>query len=343
MNIEMKYVRIGVIVLAAGMVLYFLWLVRAGLYPFVLGILLAYLLNPLVMFFEHKGMKRSVALLLIYGLIFLIFWFIAVKFIPFLVRELESFAGDLPQMIRRVENLLDYWQLSYESIALPLSMREAINESIISLSSQLNLFVAKLVQGILQLFTYLIGIVVSPVLAFYLLSDWQGIKKNLLLMVPRGWQKEVFLICRSISQVLDGVIRGQLFISLFVGTLITLGLWMFDVRYALLIGILAGVLDVIPYFGAIIGAVPAIGVAFLYSPMMALKVLILFFVVHQMESALIQPKIIGAKVGLHPLSVIFFVFIGGELGGLLGMLLCVPLAAIAKVLLKHLLKLTVEC
>lgn len=343
MKIEARQVRIAVVILSGCMVLYFLWLVRAGLYPFVLGILLAYLLNPLVMFFEHKGMKRLVALLLIYGLIFLSFWFIAVKFIPFLVRELESFVGDLPKIIQRVENLLDYWQLSYESIALPLSMREAINESIIGLSSQLNVFVTKLIQGILQLFTYLIGIVVSPVLAFYLLSDWQGIKKNLLLMVPRGWQKEVFLVCKSISQVLDGVIRGQLIISLFVGTLITLGLWMFDVKYALLIGILAGVLDVIPYFGAIIGAVPAIGVAFLYSPMMALKVSILFFVVHQMESALIQPKIIGAKVGLHPLSVIFFVFIGGELGGLIGMLLCVPLAAIAKVLLKHLLKLMVQC
>ena len=341
MNIGIKEIKISVILVAVGIIGYLLWLVRAGLYPFVLGVLLAYLLNPLVIFFEKQGMKRSLALTIIYGLIFLSFWLIGIKFIPLLVQELECFAKDLPEIMNRVEELVNYWQLSYENMILPLSMRNAINEGILNLSLQLNVFITDLVQRILDLFTYIIGIVISPILAFYLLYDWQEIKKNIVGIIPSAWQKEFLLICKSINKVLHGVIRGQFFISLLVGILITFGLWILEIRYALLIGVLAGILDVIPYFGAIIGAFPAIGVAFLYSPIMAFKVALLFLCVHQLESILIQPKIIGAKVGLHPLSVIFFVFIGGEIGGLIGMLLGVPLAAIAKVLVQHFIKMMI--
>ncbi len=116
------------------------------------------------------------------------------------------------------------------------------------------------------------------------------------------------------------------------------GLYILDVRYALIIGILAGMLDIIPYFGAFIGATPAVTVALLDSPLLALKVAGLFFIVHQLEGTIIGPRILGDNVGLHPLTVIFFLFIGEEMAGLLGMLLGVPLAAVAKVLLSHLVK-----
>lgn len=342
MKIKKRQARLAAVAFAGCAALYFLWMARAGLYPFALGILLAYLLNPLVALLERKGMKRRTGLFLLYGLIFFLFWVIGVKFIPLLVQELENFARDLPKIIERIEVLLNYWQSSYESIALPLSMREAINAEIAGISARLNLFVMQLVQGILEMISYCLGIAISPILAFYLLDDWQAIKKSMLQIVPAGWQKEVFLLSRSIQKVLNGVIRGQLFISLFVAAFITAGLWLMGIKYALLIGVLAGILDIIPYFGAIVGAFPAIGVAFLYSPVAAFKVAALFFAVHQLESVLIQPKIVGAKVGLHPLSVIFFVFIGGELGGLAGMLLCVPAAAVGKATLRHFLKMAMS-
>ncbi|MPM48860.1 hypothetical protein SDC9_95587 [bioreactor metagenome] len=100
-------------------------------------------------------------------------------------------------------------------------------------------------------------------------------------------------------------------------------------------------LDIIPYFGAIIGATPAVTLALLHSPILALKVAFLFLIIHQLEGTVIGPKILGESVGLHPLSVIFFVFVGGELGGLPGMLLGVPVAAIVKVVFRHLYKLLV--
>lgn len=319
-------------------VCYFIWLVRDGLYPFLLGVLLAYLLYPFMIFLENRGYKRTWALAIIYSAGTLFCLGIGFLFVPVLVRELENFAQDLPAMTLRAEELLNYLQASYKSWVLPMSMREAIDVGLSNIGIKVNLFVVGAVQGILDSFSYLIGIAISPVLAFYILYDWRNIAHSVLGVLPSAWRGEAILICRNINGVLHGVIRGQIFISILVGSFVMLGLWLMNIKYALLIGLLAGLLDVIPYFGAIIGAFPAVCVALLYSPIMALKVLLLFIVVHQTESVLIQPKIIGNSVGLHPLSVIFFVFVGEEIGGLVGMLLGVPFAAISKILLKHALK-----
>lgn len=341
MQITKRQFRIAVLLLIFLTGLWFLWLVRAGLYPFFIGIFLAYLLNPFVAFWERKGLTRMWSLTIVYLVVFSLLFGIGIKLVPLLIKELENFASELPRMSERAELLLYEWQHSYQNWVLPNSMRLALDEGINHIAANIDEFVQQLVQGILGLFTYVIGLAVSPILAFYILYDWKSIKEKIIFFVPSSWRSELLLIFKNINQVLDGVIRGQLFTSLLVGVIITAGLFMFGIKYALLIGILAGILDIIPYFGAVIGALPALGVALIYSPLLLLKVMLLFFVVHQLESAVIQPKIVGNTVGLHPLSVIFFVFIGGELGGLIGMLLGVPIAAIAKVFVQHAFKLLV--
>lgn len=339
MKVSKRQICICVMIFLAILILWFLWMVRGGLYPFILGILIAYLLNPFVEFLEFKGINRLWSLIIVYVVIFSLMIGIGVKFLPVLIRELENFANELPAMSLRFETLLNLCQETYRNWVMPDSMRLAFDEGASRIVAELDLFVKGLVQHILSLLTYIVGIVVSPILAFYILYDWKMIKQKILLFVPAAWRAELMHIFKDVNRVLDGVIRGQIFTSLIVGAVITGGLYLMDVKYALLIGILAGILDVIPYFGAIIGAVPALGVALLYSPLTALKVFVLFFCVHQMEGAVIQPKIMGNTVGLHPLSVIFFVFIGEELGGLAGMLLGVPVAAIGKVLARHVYKL----
>ncbi|MCX7781489.1 MAG: AI-2E family transporter, partial [Negativicutes bacterium] len=199
-------------------------------------------------------------------------------------------------------------------------------------------YVASLVDSLMGMLSYMIGLVITPVLAFYLLNDWYEIKEELLLLLPVRWRHEIILIVKDIDKVLSGVIRGQVTVAIIVGILVSIGLYLLDVKYAVLIGILAGMLDLIPYFGAVIGATPAVTLALLESPYLAVKVALLFFLIHQLEGTVIGPKILGESVGLHPLSVIFFVFVGSELGGLSGMLLGVPAAAVAKVLLRHIVK-----
>jgi len=340
-TITKKHVRISIILIFLVLAGYFLWTVRSGLYPFILGLFLAYLLNPPVCYLEGKGIKRVWAIILVYFILFSIIIIGGSKLIPLLIRELESFGAELPQMAAKVEDLIHMAQIQYQNSALPYSMRVALDDSLIRVENDVQQFVAVVAQGIIHTISHSIGLAISPVLAFYLLHDWYQIKDQLLLLLPGRWRAEIILVFKDINKVLSGVIRGQLTVALIVGVLVSCGLYVLSLKYALIIGILAGMLDIIPYFGAIIGATPAVTLALLYSPWLALKVVILFIVVHQLEGTIIQPKILGENVGLHPLSVIFFVFIGGELGGLLGMVLGVPIAAIVKVLVRHLIKVLV--
>lgn len=338
MELTRPVVRIAIMLGAAAFIVCFLWLVRGGLYPFIIAFFLAYLLNPAVSWLERRGMGRALAILTVYLALFSVLILAGGRLLPLIIRELESFGRDLPQMTVKVEELLQAFQWQYQNSALPLSMRTAIDNSLVTLQGHAQGFVARVVAAILELLSHIIGLVISPILAFYLLHDWHEIGTELLRIVPGRWRHELGHLLRDLDKVLAGVIRGQLTIAVIVGILISGGLYILDVRYALIIGILAGMLDIIPYFGAFIGATPAVTVALLDSPLLALKVAGLFFIVHQLEGTIIGPRILGDNVGLHPLTVIFFLFIGEEMAGLLGMLLGVPLAAVAKVLLSHLVK-----
>lgn len=334
-----RRVRLMVLAGLGALALSLLWVARGALYPFFLGVLIAYLLNPLVALLERRGAGRLWALAAVYTVLAAAAAGAGIKLVPLLVRELENFARDLPSITREAEALLGDLETHYRSWALPESMRRAVDEAIGGIGAEADLFVRELVQQILGLFSYAVGIAVSPVLAFYILYDWQNLREKTLFMLPAAWRARCVRMAGEVNVVLHGVIRGQILTSLLVAALVTAGLYALQIPYALLIGALAGALDVIPYFGALIGALPAVGMALLQSPAAVLKVTALFFVVHQLEGSVIQPKIVGKTAGLHPLTVIFFAFVGGELGGLVGMLLSVPLAAIGKVCLRHFMQL----
>lgn len=341
MTFTRKTVRTVLLGATAVIAAYFLWRVRGGLYPFIIASFLAYVLNPAVDYLEGKGLGRVWAIACVYVLVFACVFVGGSRLIPVLVRELESFGQELPQMTAKSEELIDGLQWHYQNSALPQSLRSALDDGLVSLQAAVQAFAAAAVAGIIHLLTHFIGLAISPVLAFYLLLDWHGFGASFLRILPARWHNETLLVLRDVDRVLSGVIRGQLTVAVIVGILISTGLYIMDVRYALVIGIMAGALDVIPYFGAFIGATPAVTVALLTSPWLALKVAALFFVVHQLEGTIIGPKILGENVGLHPMAVIFFLFVGEELGGLLGMLLGVPAAAVGKVLVSHILRLMI--
>jgi len=138
-------------------------------------------------------------------------------------------------------------------------------------------------------------------------------------------------LCSRVNKVVGRFVRGQLIVSVVVGGLVALGLSLLGVRYALFLGVLAGLFDIIPYFGPVLGAIPALVLAFLRDPLTALWTLLMFVAVQQLEGSVLSPKIVGEQVGLHPLTVIFSVLAGGELLGVTGMLLAVPAAATVKV------------
>lgn len=338
MIVTKKNVRITFLLLTLAGILYFLWAVRSGLYPFIIAAFFAYLLNPAVCYLQLRGLGRPVSILVIYALVFGSLAMAGANGIPLLIRELESFGRELPLMVGKGEEFLQFVQSQYQKSLLPFSLRIALDNALLTVQMDAQHFIAELVNGLIGIVSHAIGLLITPILAFYLLNDWYDIREKLLQLLPARWRQEWLLTCRDIDRVLSGVIRGQLTVALIVGVLVTTGLELLHVPYALLIGILAGMLDVIPYFGAFIGATPAVTLALLTSPWLAIKVIVLFFVIHQLEGSVIGPKILGESVGLHPLAVIFFLFVGGEIGGLAGMLLGVPIAAIGKVCLRHMIR-----
>jgi len=317
---------------------YFLWTVRNALYPFLIGLFLAYILNPIVCYVEKKGVQRVWAILIIYALLLTLTFFCGAKLLTLLIRDVESFSKDLPMIVARIEELLLQLQEQYHNSALPYSFRLAIDEALLSMEHDLQEFIGQLVNSVILIMKNAIGLAISPILAFYLLHDWYEIKEKLLLLLPGRWRTEILSFFKDVDKVLSGIIRGQLTVACIVGIFVTMGLYFLQLKFAVMIGLMAAIFDIIPYFGPIIGAAPAVLLAILQSPWLTAKVILLFVIIQQIEGNIIHPKIIGENIGLHPLSVIFFVFVGGEVGGLLGMLLGVPLAAIGKVFVHHLLK-----
>lgn len=338
MIVTRKKLRMTFLLLIVAGTVYFLWVVRNCLYPFIIAAFFAYLLNPAVCYLQERGLSRPLSILVIYALVFGSLVMAGARGIPLLIRELENFGRELPLMIVKGEEFLQFVQSQYQNSVIPYSLRIALDNALINVQIEVQSIIAELVNGLIGIVSHSIGLLITPILAFYLLNDWCEIRVKLLQLLPTQWRQEWLLTCRDIDRVLSGVIRGQLTVALIVGILVTTGLELLNVPYALLIGILAGMLDVIPYFGAFIGATPAVTLALLTSPWLAIKVVVLFFVIHQLEGSVIGPKILGESVGLHPLSVIFFLFVGGEIGGLAGMLLGVPIAAIGKVCLRHIVR-----
>lgn len=336
-----RQVRISALMITTLLAVVLLWYVRQALFPFAAALILAYILNPPVGYLEKKGIGRLWSILIVYFIAFSTLVYGISHLVPIVLKELEMFGQDLPLITEKVEQYVQSMQSSYQNSAMPYSLRLAIDNALIHTERNLQLFIDGLVSGIIGVVSHFIGWAISPVLAFYLLYDWNDIKKYIMFIVPSKWRCELGAVLKDVDQVLNGVIRGQVIIALLVGIFISTGLYFLRVKFAFSIGILAGILDIIPYFGAIIGAAPAVTLALLESPLLALKVTGLFFLVHQLEGTIIGPKILGESVGLHPLTVILSLLIGEELLGVTGMLIAVPIMAIGKVFICHAIKLLI--
>ncbi|HZJ84343.1 MAG TPA: AI-2E family transporter, partial [Syntrophomonadaceae bacterium] len=181
-----------------------------------------------------------------------------------------------------------------------------------------------------------LAIIFSPILAFYILNDWEKIRETFLKLFSPAARRALINLFSEIDLVLIEFFKGHLLVATFVGVLIGFLALILGVNFPLLIGILSGITNLIPFFGAFLGGIPAVAVALSESFKLALYMTIGIFVVQQIESNLITPNVIGGKLGLHPLVIVFVLLAGGKLAGIWGMLLAVPLAAILKIIVKWL-------
>ncbi|MCG0276390.1 MAG: AI-2E family transporter [Thermosediminibacteraceae bacterium] len=306
-------------------------------FPCSIGVLIAYILNPLVVYLTTKGFKRHVAVALIY---FILICAIAVAMfyvVPVIITELNKLIETVPFYAKQVQDFFYTLKKEYKD-NLPVGLQEVIDRNITLMESILLNLLQNLVERLLSWFSGLWSFILGPIIGFYILKDLDNLKSSLAKYIPLAYRDSFFQWIKKIDSTLGHYVRGQLIVSLIVGILTSLALYILGIDFALLIGILAGITNIIPYFGPIIGAVPAITITLLKYPHKVLWVVGAFALIQQIESGIISPQIMGEHLGLHPITVILSLLFGGTFFGIWGLILAVPSAALLKAVINTVLQ-----
>lgn len=319
-----------------------LWLLAPVLSPFVFAALLGWLGDPLVDRMERRGLSRNVAVLLVFGGMMLVLVLALLLLLPLLERQIVTLVQSLPRYRDWLVGTVVPWLERRTGMQLLAWLDpERLIELVRSHWQQAG-GVARTVLGYLSrsgfaLLGVVANVVLLPVLTFFFLRDWDLLVERVAALVPRDHEATVSRLALASSDVLGAFLRGQFLVMLILGVLYSLGLWAVGLDLGVLIGMLAGALTFVPYLGpatvVVFGGIAAL-VQYGDWPHL-LGVLAVFGVGQVIESYFLTPKLVGDRIGLHPVAVIFAVLAGGQLFGFLGMLLALPVAAVANVLLHY--------
>lgn len=318
------------------------WLIvsaRAALVPIVVAFILAYLLNPIVEFLESKKLPRTFAILVILLAVGLLLFLLWISIAPIVKIQAVTLAQRFPDYVRVVGGWIES-ALTYFQFAPPDEARKFISENLAALGElpvQLfktgGTFLLRTTSGLFSLLIGLAYLALIPILTFYTLRDFDQFGETFFQFIPPDYRREVGLRLGRLNQMLGSFIRGQLTIGLALSVLYVLGFFLTDVPFWLLLGILAGMSSIFPYVEWIV-ALP-ITIAFTAIQhqdwIHPLAALIVFAIISPAAGMFIIPRVIGGRVGLHPVVVIAAILMGGELMGFVGILLAVPFAAAIKV------------
>lgn len=328
------WVVLGGVALAA-VAFFLVYQIRGVLPPFIYALILVYLLRPPVNFLVSRNVPRLAAVIVTYLAVVLVLVIAGVFLIPIAAKQIAALIRNFPDYLETASDFFAAAKGRFARVELPGLIEGVLD----NLSAQASAFGNRVLRGvpggIFGIFGGLIDVILAPILAFYLLKDLPAIQENFSNLLPQRWRDELFIVLREIDVVVGGYLRGQVLVSLVVGVTISIYLWAIGVNFPVLLGMLSGVLNIIPYFGPIAGGAVAALVALFQSPNLALAVIIGMFVIQQIDSAVVSPNIMRHAVDLHPVAIVFALIVGGALFGFLGLLLAIPVAGVAKGLLLH--------
>jgi predicted PurR-regulated permease PerM len=319
------------------------YLLRAVLAPLFFAFLVAYALDPAVERLARAGLPRPFAAALIVIAIAATLTLLIVFAVPVLAEQVRATAAELPLEMSRLEERLDPWLLRVFGVHVPHTMSEVVDafggRLRGSLPSTLNA-VALALFGTLSYVAVALSALIIPVFALYLLIDFDRIVSRSAELIPRRWQKHVRDVALEIHQTLGGYVRGQLTANLVLGALYATGLRIVDVRFAVLIGILTGMLAFVPYIGFLVGLSLALMMAALdwHGPATFAGVFVVMGIVQLLDGLVVTPRIVGRSVGLAPFEVILTMMAAGSLFGFFGVLLAVPMGAVFKILVRRIVR-----
>ena len=328
------------ILFAVAITAFALYLLAPILMPFFAAALLAYLGDPLADKLEKK-FSRTLSVSIVFIALFSILTIVAFFVLPLLAQQISYLIHKMPVYI-------DYIQ---HNVVPLLAEKSGFDSSLVDFDLIKKLFtahyaqagglVSQLVSSVassgLILLALIANMVLIPVVTFYLLRDWDVLMARIDELLPRKYQPVISKLAKESDEVLAAFLRGQFMVMLALGVIYSTGLWFVDLKLALLIGMIAGMVSFVPYLGFIVGIVAA-SIAMLLQTqdmMQLIPVAIVFTIGQMLEGMLLTPLLVGDRIGLHPVAVIFAVLAGGTLFGFVGILLALPVAAILAVLLRH--------
>jgi predicted PurR-regulated permease PerM len=308
-------------------------LMRFIIGPFIAAAIVCYLLHPVVKLLHEKGIPRSIAVLLIYLIFIVSLTVIFLRVTPVFLQQVQDLTEHLPEMVSAFER----WMLDLDNHKhqLPPAIQHAIENALANLEARFTGVSAQAVEWITGAIRFIFAAFLVPFIAFYLLKDFNLMERAVVTFMHKRHRKEMIRLLRDIDEALGSYIRGQLLVSLAVGITAYLGYLLIRLPYPLLLGTLVGLADIIPYLGPYIGAAPALLIGLSVSWEMALWVVVVNIVVQIMEGNIFSPYIMGRTLHIHPLTIIVVLLLGGEIWGLAGLILAVPIYAVLKVIAQH--------
>jgi predicted PurR-regulated permease PerM len=327
--------RVAFLVFVGVLLLWFLWLERAILTPFILAAIFAYIVNPVVNFFTHKiKLPRTLSVIIIYITLISI----VVYFGVLLTSRGLSESDELKNYIQSIVNTT-----RAQVVTLPIFLQPAINEGLIAIQKSRFFSPLYLFEFFPQAISRIISFIIFVFSAFYFLKDGRSMFDSILHIIPKDYRIEVEILAKKINAALGGYLRGQLLLVVIVSALLFISLSIIGVRFALIIAIFSGFAEIIPFVGPIVAGGVAALVVFVTAinnfnlpPLSAaFFVAATYFVVRQFQDYFITPYVMGRITKLHPLVILFAVIAGGNLGGMMGLILAVPIAAVIRILLEY--------
>jgi predicted PurR-regulated permease PerM len=308
-----------------------LYSVRSILPPFLMGAFMAYILEPPVSFLVRKGLIRQRSIIFVYFLLISALALVLLCFVPEIIEDIKAIATEMPKIISAVQEYTSDPSAIMARYGLPKSVENSILRTLESIAQTLSSIGDKAVPYFMLSATALSYVILAPVIAYYILRDINRWRKDALLYLSKYPLPYVDLV-RDIDQALGGFVRGQTIVCASVAALIAITAKLLGLKYSLLLGLIAGFGEFIPFFGPFIASLPLVISAFLKSPITGFWALGILILIQWADANLLVPNVTGPRVGLHPLLIIFALLAGGKLLGFWGVLLAIPLAGVVKAL-----------
>ncbi len=333
-------------VAVAAFFLLLLWLLNDILLPFVVGIVVAYFLDPVVSRLQRHGMSRTWATTTVTILAVVLAASVVTAILPPLFGQLQALILNLPdytvKLATRVMPLID--PLRQKLDLPPLSLQELQSE-VAQRAGQVLAVVGAVASQVAQRGIALVNLLgllfLTPVVTFYLLRDWEKLMAAIDSALPLDNAGTIRQLAHDSNQAIAGYLRGQALVCIILGTIYGVGLSLVGLQFGLVIGLTAGAISFIPYVGTFVGAVMALGMALVQFPPEWIgvgKVAVVFLIGQMLEGNVLSPKLVGDRVGLHPVWIMFALLAGGSLFGFVGVLIAVPVSAVIGVLVRHLVR-----